>query len=186
MGCCHSRRGSRVAEAAAADNARPGHLPDRDFAARVLEADVGEAVAVVVAGADHVPARPGISEAAAADHSVAVQLPDVGLATRILPQEIGAAVIIKVGRHHRRRRRNLDVTVRTAIDMDHPEGVGGEIPGRGIGQCATAEVNRQDRVCAIEGRRRANGSGVGYPCRQTRGSCPCNSGRRGCRFAICR
>ena len=36
----------------------------------VLPQDVGEPVAVEIAGADRMPARPGIAEAAAADHRV--------------------------------------------------------------------------------------------------------------------
>ena len=71
-------------------------LPDVELAAVVLEQDVGAAVAVEVAGADGVPARPRIAEAAAADHARPVGLPDEDLAAGVLKQDVGIAVGVEI------------------------------------------------------------------------------------------
>ena len=56
-----ARPGIGADEAAAAgDLVDPVHLPDRDLAARILPQDVGQAVAVEVAGPDRFPTWPGV------------------------------------------------------------------------------------------------------------------------------
>ena len=105
--------------AAPADDVGPVHLPDRDLPVRVLPQDVGMAVAVEVARADLVPARPGVGGedlASASDLAGRVHLPDGDLAVVVVPLDVGEAVgvevAIEVARRRRRdpeRRRILDV-----------------------------------------------------------------------------
>src|SRR5438552_2107831 len=78
-----------IAETGAADDAGAIQLPHHDCAARILKPDVGEAVAIVVAGAHGTPARPRIAETGAGDHIGPVELPDHNVAAVVLPQDIG-------------------------------------------------------------------------------------------------
>ena len=72
---CQLRAG--IAETAAAERRSSAvQFPDRDLAARCSGTGCREAVAIEVAGADRVPARPRIAEAGAGDDRVAVHLPD--------------------------------------------------------------------------------------------------------------
>src|SRR5207248_190182 len=81
--------GAGVAEAGVGDHGGPVHLPNHDFATVVLPQDVGEAVAVEVAGAPGVPGGAGIAEADIGNHIGAVQCPDYRLAAVVLPQDVG-------------------------------------------------------------------------------------------------
>src|ERR1700733_14727679 len=87
------------ASRATADPGGPVHFPDRDLAAaRVLKQDVGEAVAVEVAGSDCSPGRPRIEALRpAADPRGPVHLPDRDLAgARVLKQDVGEAVAVEI------------------------------------------------------------------------------------------
>src|SRR5206468_837923 len=86
----------QIAETAAADDAGALQFPDENLAARILQTDVGEAVAVVIAGPDDVPVRPGIGDDAAADHARAVHFPDGNRAVGVLPQDVGDAVAVEI------------------------------------------------------------------------------------------
>src|ERR1700722_11997449 len=69
-----------------------------------LKQDVGEAVAVEIAGSDRLPGRPRIgADRPAADQGVSVHLPDRHLAAaRIPPQDVvGKAVVSEIARPDR-------------------------------------------------------------------------------------
>ena len=77
---------------------RAVHQPDRRRAVAALPQDVGLAVAVEVAGALDLPARPRIERAGGTDsHRVdAVHQPDRRRAVAALPQDVGLAVAVEV------------------------------------------------------------------------------------------
>ena len=102
------RRAMMLPVLARIEQASPRHLPvmtfmpsispDRRRAVVVLPQDVGLAVAVEVAGALDVPARPRIERADGtdADRVGAVHQPDRGRAVVVLPQDVGLAVAVEV------------------------------------------------------------------------------------------
>jgi len=77
--------GTRTAGGGVGHHTRLIHLGDHDVTAAVLSQDFGTAVAVVVAGAHDVPARPEVGDATAADHAGAVRLPDSDFPIIVLP-----------------------------------------------------------------------------------------------------
>src|SRR5579863_2724572 len=146
----------RGKDRAAAGNLRgPVHFPDRDLpGARIPPQDVGEAVAVEVAGPDRMPAgsRNG-AHGPAADHIGPVHFPDRGLAVaRVLQKDVGMPVAIEVAGSDVGPAGPRIGAGRTA--PDHIRSV--HFPDRGLSARALQENVGQGVAIEIGGDRRAD------------------------------